>query len=63
MKEIDDPEYRAVHGLVRREVQEVITPAIHPQIEIQTAARERLLMALYRKAESFAFVVLDGETN
>lgn len=49
MKEIDDPQYRAIHGLVRREVQEVITPAIHPQFQIQTAARDRLLMALYRK--------------
>lgn len=60
MKEIEDPEYRAKYGLVRREVQEVITPAIHPQMEIQTAARERLLLALFRKEDSFAFVVLDS---
>lgn len=63
MNEIEDPEYRAVHGIIKREISEVITPALHPSMHTNTAGRERLLLALYKEADAFGIVLLDGQTN
>jgi hypothetical protein len=59
MNEIDDPEYRQLHGFVRREVVEVQTPGLHLNIE-DLEFKERLTLAIFKNKDSFGFVVLDS---
>lgn len=33
MNQFNDPTYRAEHGIIRREIDEVITPGIHLDME------------------------------
>ena len=46
MNEMADPMYRMKHGIIRREVDEVITPGIHLDME-DKAYKERWFMAFY----------------
>lgn len=58
MKEVDDPEFREKYGTVRREIAEVITPAIHLSYE-DSVPRSRLMLAIYHCLSGFAVLVLD----
>jgi hypothetical protein len=46
MNEIYDPMYKMQNGIIRREIDEVITPGIHLDIE-DKAYKERWFMAFY----------------
>jgi DNA mismatch repair ATPase MutS len=59
MNEFEDPEYREKYGMVRREVAEVLTPALHLSYEDQVP-RSRLLLAIYHRDSKFAALVLDS---
>jgi hypothetical protein len=62
MTELDDPQFRAQFGMVRREITEVLTPALHMGYHDERP-RSRLLMALHHEDSRLSAVILDSESN
>lgn len=66
MNEIEDPEYREIHKLIRREVTEVVNPAVNiTYTNDQVKDSERYLMTIFKSPteQRYGLAVVNCSVN